>query len=521
MTAAVPAAFEAVSINYGAIAPMLVVVGGALIGVLVEAFASRNVRYPAQVVLTLVTLVAAMVALVLWAAPNQAVTLGGSIAIDGPAIFLQGSLLLLGLLGVLAMSERFGGKSADAFTPMGASSPGSPQETAAARAGFATSEVFPLSLFAVFGMLIFVAANDLITMFVALEVLSLPLYVMTGLARRRRLLSQEASLKYFLLGAFSSAFFLFGAALLYGFSGSSDLKLIARAIGTNAVTMNGLLLPGTILVLVGVLFKVGAVPFHSWTPDAYQGAPTPVTGFMAACTKAAAFGALLRLAYVGIAGARWDWEVIVWVIAALTMIVGSFLSVTQTDIKRLLAYSSVAHAGFILVGLIAFDRSGVSAVTFYVAAYGFATIAAFGLVMLVRSGGSEATHLGQWAGLGKQSPVVAGAMAVLLLAFAGIPLTSGFTAKFAVFAAAVGHAGAAGAVLAVIGVLCSAITAFVYFRIVVLMFFSERTDDSVGVLNPSVGTSAAIGLGVLATVLLGVVPAPLLAMAADSAQFLR
>jgi NADH-quinone oxidoreductase subunit N len=519
MTAAVPAAFEAVSINYGAIAPMLVVVGGALIGVLVEAFASRNVRYPAQVVLTLVTLVAAMVVLVLWAAPNQAVTLGGSIAIDGPAIFLQGSLLLLGLLGVLAMSERFGGKSADAFTPMGASSPGSPQETAAARAGFATSEVFPLSLFAVFGMLIFVAANDLITMFVALEVLSLPLYVMTGLARRRRLLSQEASLKYFLLGAFSSAFFLFGAALLYGFSGSSDLKLIARAIGTNAVTMNGLLLPGAILVLVGVLFKVGAVPFHSWTPDAYQGAPTPVTGFMAAATKLAAFGAILRLAYVGFEASRWDWRVGVGVIAALTMIVGAVLSVTQTDMKRLLAYSSVAHAGFVLIGVLAFDVTGIAGVMFYVAAYGLSVIAAFAIIAMVRQGGSEATHLSQWAGLGRRHPVVAGVFSFLLLAFAGIPLTSGFTAKFAVFAPALKSGGTMGVVLVVIGVLASAVTAYVYFRIIVLMYFTEAPDEEVVALTPSAATTIVITVGALATLLLGVVPGLLLELAQSHSIF--
>ena len=517
--AAVPAVYTPPAIDYVAIAPMLIVFTGAVVCVLVEAFAPRRLRHTIEFAISMVSLVAALGVLLVMGPSIRTMTLGGAVVMDGPAVIMQTIIVLLGGLSLVIMVERFRGRVADAFTPSGASIPGSSDEAVAERLG-TTTEVFPLALFAIGGMMIFPASGDLLTMFVALEVLSMPLYVLTALARRRRLLSQEAALKYFLLGSFSSAFFLFGAALLYGFAGSVNLGTIAAALPV-VNGKEGLLAAGTFMLLVGLLFKVGAVPFHSWTPDVYQGAPTPVTGFMAACTKAAAFGALLRLAYVGIAGARWDWEVIVWVIAALTMIVGSFLSVTQTDIKRLLAYSSVAHAGFILVGLIAFDRSGVSAVTFYVAAYGFATIAAFGLVMLVRSGGSEATHLGQWAGLGKQSPVVAGAMAVLLLAFAGIPLTSGFTAKFAVFAAAVGHAGAAGAVLAVIGVLCSAITAFVYFRIVVLMFFSERTDDSVGVLSPSVGTSAAIGLGVLATVLLGVVPAPLLAMAADSAQFLR
>ena len=333
--------------------------------------------------------------------------------------------------------------------------PGSNQEDVATRAGYATSEVFPLTLFAVLGMMVFLTANDLITMFVGLEVLSLPLYVMTGLARRRRLLSQEAALKYFLLGAFSSAFFLFGAALLYGYAGSSDLRAIAAAISTAPGDLDGLLVPGVVLLLVGLLFKVGAVPFHSWTPDAYQGAPTPVTGFMAACTKLAAFGVILRVAFVGVGADRWDWQGGVYVIAVLTMVVGAVLSVTQTDVKRLLAYSSIAHAGFILVGVLAFSQAAIGGVMFYLVAYGFATVAAFGLVAMVRQGGSEASHLSQWAGLGRNHPVFAATFSFLLLAFAGIPLTSGFTAKYAAFAPAVA-AGAGGAVLVVIAVLASA-----------------------------------------------------------------
>ena len=230
---------------------------------------------------------------------------------------------------------------------------------------------------------------------------------MTGLARRRRLLSQEAALKYFLLGAFSSAFFLFGAALLYGYAGSSDLQTIASTISTANGDLEGLLLPGVVLLLVGLLFKVGAVPFHSWTPDAYQGAPSPVTGFMAACTKLAAFGAILRLAYVGVDASRRDWRLGVAAIAVLTMVVGAVLSVTQTDIKRLLAYSSVAHAGFILVGVLAFSEAAIGGVMFYLVAYGFATVAAFGIIAMVRQGGSEASHLSQWAGLGRNHPVFA------------------------------------------------------------------------------------------------------------------
>ncbi len=531
MPAAVPAAlqtaFETPNLDYAALSPMIIVATGALFGVLVEAFVARAVRTTVQVALAVVTLLAAGVALFAWAMPNRSLTagttLGTSMAIDGPALFMQATLLLFGVLGILAMSERFGGASADAFTPMGAASPGSPQEDAATKVGYVTSEVYPLTLFAVFGMLIFVASNDLITMFVALEMLSLPLYILTGLARRRRLLSQEASLKYFLLGAFSSAFFLFGAALLYGVAGSTDLRLISRSIIASSADMGSLLLVGAAFTIIGLLFKVGAVPFHSWTPDTYQGAPTPVTGFMAAATKLAAFGAILRLTYVGLEASRWDWRDGVALVAALTMIVGAVLSVRQSDIKRLLAYSSIAHAGFVLVGVLAFDTTGLSGVMFYLVCYGLATIAAFAVVAMIRQSGSEATNLTQWAGLGKRHPLVAGIFGLFLLAFAGIPLTSGFTAKFAVFAPAVAHGGTMGVVLVVIGVLASAVTAYVYFRILVLMYFEDPAvagEDEVVALQPSVASTVVITVGVLSTILLGVAPGLLLQIAHNSARFL-
>ena len=508
--------FVATKVNYGAVLPMLIIFGAAMVGVLVEAFTPRASRYRTQVGVALVGLVAALVA-VGYGVGHQGSTLAGAVVIDGPALFLQGTILGLSILSMLAIAERFNGIGADAFTAQGASAPGSAQESAAVRAGATTTEVFPLTMFTIAGMLLFTAAGDLLTMFVALEVLSLPLYILAGLASRRRLLSQEASLKYFLLGGFSSAFFLFGSALLFGYSGSMDLGVISTAIGTQS-GMDGLLVPGVLLVLVGLLFKIGAVPFHSWTPDVYQGAPTPITGFMAACTKVAAFGAILRFIYVGVAASRWDWEPALWAVAILTMVLGAVLSVTQTDIKRLLAYSSIAHAGLVLTGVLAFDKVGISAVMFYVVAYGFSTIAAFAIVSLVRDGGSEATHLSQWAGLGKNHPVVAGAFAFLLLAFAGIPLTSGFTAKFAVFSAAIGHGATP---LAVIGVLSSAIAAFVYVRVVVLMYFSEPAGDSVRVVAPSILTTGAVTIGVVATLVLGVVPGPLLDLAARSSLFLR
>jgi len=509
VTSLVAAPFVVSKVSYLAVAPMLIVFGAALVGVLVEAFVPRRSRYAVQVAVTLAGLVLAVAELAFVAPHHQGRTVGGAVVIDGPSLFLQGTILLLSILGVLTMAERLEEVGPDAFTPQGSTIPGSVQEAEAGRLGATGTEVG--------GMLLFPASADLLTMFIALEVLSLPLYILSGLARRRRLLSQEASLKYFLLGAFSSAFFLFGAALLFGYSGSADLSVIASAIGSRS-GMDGLLLPGLLLVAIGLLFKVGAVPFHMWIPDVYQGAPTPVTGFMAACTKIAAFGAILRFVYIGAAGSRWDWEPALWAVAILTMVVGSVLLVTQTDVKRLLAYSSIAHAGFILTGLLALDRVGVSATMFYLVAYGFTTIAAFAVVSLVRERGSEATNLSQWAGLAKRSPLLAAVFAFLLLAFAGIPLTSGFTAKFAVFTAAVAHGGT---VLAVIGVLASAVTAYVYFRVIVLMYFSEPDGDGTRVVTPSIVTTLALSIGVLVTLLLGVVPASVLDLASRSSLFLR
>ncbi len=512
MSTVLPLAFEAPEINYWALSPMIVLLAGAFLGVLVEAFVARPRRHVIQVTLALVTVVLSFAALVLKAGDEAGITVGGTVVVDGTTRFFQGALLVMGVLGLLVMADRLGGETADAFTPMGAASPGSNLEAQAARKGWSTTEVVPLTVFALAGMLLFPAANDLLTMFVALEVLSLPLYLMSGLARRRRLLSQEAALKYFLLGAFSSGFFLFGAALLYGYAGSIHLSDIAAATASANGNFEGLLLPGVAMVIVGLLFKVGAVPFHSWTPDVYQGAPSPVTGFMAAATKAAAFGALVRLLYVGLETTRWEWRMGVFVIAALTMVVGAVLSVVQTDIKRLLAYSAISHAGFILVALVAFDVSAITGILFYVVAYGISTIAVFAIVHLVRERGAEATHLSQWAGLGRRHPWMAASFSLLMLAFAGIPLPSGFPSKVAAFMPALEHGGLAGTVLVVIGVLASAVTAFVYVRLIVLIFFTEPAGDVV-VADAATMSLVVITVGVVVTIALGVYPGPLLELA--------
>jgi NADH-quinone oxidoreductase subunit N len=498
------------TVDYEAIGPVLVVLGMACISVLVEAFVPRSARWSAQVALSLLTLGAAGATLGVHLysfsrGTGTVVTLAGTVAVDGPALFLWGTLLALGLGAVLLIADRTV-EPGGAFTADAAVRPGTAADRAQAvgtsTATVMQTEVFPLFLFSLGGMMVFTAANDLLTMFIALEVLSLPLYLMCGLARRRRLLSQEAAVKYFLLGAFASAFFLYGVALLYGYAGSVTLSAIAEAsVGTDR--SDALLLGGLALLVIGLLFKGSVGPFHAWTPDVYQGAPTPVTAFMAACTKVAAFGGILRVLTVAFESTRWEWRGLLWGVAIVSMVIGAVLGLTQTDIKRMIAYSSVAHAGFLLVGAIALTEAGLSGTMFYLLAYGFTTLAAFGVVTLVRDGNGEATHLSQWAGLAKRSPLTAAVFAFLLFALAGIPLTSGFTGKFAVFSAAVADGMAP---LVVVALVASAVAAFFYLRVVVLMYFSEPAADGPTVSVPGAFTTAAITLGVVITLLLGVLP---------------
>ena len=504
------------AIDYAALSPMLILFGAAAVGILVEAFAGRTRRYPLQLGLSFVALAAALV-MVIREAGVRTLTADAAVAVDGPALFLEGTLVVLGIVALLLVAER-SLEPGGAFVASAAVTVGTSADREQVRRPDAGTEVYPLLLFALAGMMLFVSANDLLTMFVALEVFSLPLYLMCALARRRRLLSQEAAMKYFLLGAFASAFFLFGIAMLYGYAGQIQFRAINAAIeaGTGSAV---LLWSGLALVAVGLLFKAGAVPFHVWIPDVYQGAPTPVTAFMAACTKTAAFGGLLRVLYVAFGAAVWDYRAVIGTIAVLTMLVGAILAVTQTDIKRLLAYSSIANAGYLLVGLLAVPRAeGISATLFYLVAYGFTVLAAFAVVTLVRDADGEATHLSRWAGLARRSPLFAALFTFLLLAFAGIPLTSGFTSKFAVFAAA---QGAGQTWLLIVGVLSSMILAFPYLRVVVMMWLSEPGENTPTVSLPGTLTSAALAIGALATLLLGVAPTAVLDLTSQVAQFVR
>jgi NADH-quinone oxidoreductase subunit N len=519
VTAAVPGAIPAPSIEYSQLAPMLVVFGAAVVGVLVEAFAPRELRRAIHLLVTFGALVAAFVWTCVIAASSTIFAHGsaghsaaeGAVAVDRPTLFIQGTILVLAAVAVLLIADD--SVDVSSFAGQAAAVPGSTEEREGLLRGLVHTEIYPLTLFAVGGMLLFPAANDLLTMFVALEVLSLPLYLLCGLARRRRLLSHEAAMKYFLLGSFSSAFFLFGIAMLYGFSGSVSLATIATTVssGTGSDT---LLYAGIALTGLGLLFKIGAVPFHAWKPDVYQGAPTPITALMASCTVVSAFGALLRVFYVAFGTLSWDWRPAMWTIAILTMVIGAVIAITQTDVKRLLAYSSIAHAGFILTAVVSSSVDGLSSSLFYLSTYGLTTVGAFAVITLVRDKGGEADHLSRWAGLGKRSPVVAGIFALFLLSFAGIPLTSGFVGKFAVFQAAIAGGDLA---LVVVGVISSAIAAFFYARVIVLMFFSDPVPDGPVVAVPSVFTGIAVGVGALSAVVLGVFPEPVLSLANHAA----
>ena len=497
------------SLIYSLIAPMLIVLGGALIGVLVEAFLGRAHRAAVQITISIGTLLLALQQL--WQIRNLSSTTAAvnSVTIDKAGIFLQATVVVLALVAVLLIADQ------DNFVAQASAVPGSNEEKNSLQENSQQTEIFPLFLFAVAGMMLFPVASDLITLFVALEVFSLPLYLLAGLSRRRRLLSQESALKYFLLGAYSSAFFLFGAAFLYGYSGTISLSGISAAAGS---ANNIFLLIGMVFVSVGLLFKIGAVPFHSWTPDVYQGAPTPITGFMAAATKVAAFGALLRIFYIGFAEEQTLWRPLITVIAIITMLFGSLVAIAQRDVKRMLAYSSIAHAGFLLSGVVALNKDGLAASLFYLFAYGLTTIAAFGLITLVRDSSGEVTDLNRWTGLGKKSPLVAAAFSFILLSFAGIPLTSGFIGKFAIFSAAYKSGNIS---LVVVGVLSSAIPAFFYIRVIIMMFFTDPVNDSVSVVIPSVKSRISIIAATVISIILGLMPSLLLNAATTYANFIK
>ncbi len=374
------------------------------------------------------------------------------------------------------------------------------------RNGVESGEYYALVLFSTSGMLLLTSASDLIVVFLAIELMSLSLYVLSGLFKRRRQ-AGEASMKYFLLGAFASAFLLYGIALLYGATGTTSIDRIAAAAA--AAPHDTLLIAGLGLLLVGFGFKISSAPFHMWAPDVYEGAPTSVTALIATGSKAAVFAVLVRLLLSGVRAVQADWTAVLWVLAALTMTLGNVVAIAQSNLKRMLAYSSIAHVGYMLVGLAAGGAAGAGAVLFYLLAYTFTTAGTFGVITVCVRAGEEAVDVRDYAGLGRRHPVLAFALALLLLSLVGIPPLAGFVGKFYLFGAAV----RAGFVwLAVLGVLNSAIAAYYYLRVIVTMYMQEPDEQSASVA-PSFAGGLALTIAVIGVVLLGLMPAPFVDLA--------
>ncbi len=372
-------------------------------------------------------------------------------------------------------------------------------------------ELHVLLLMAGTGGVIMAFSNDLLVFFLGLETLSMAVYVLAAM-HRRRLESQEAGMKYFVLGAFSSTFLLYGIALVYGATGSTNLSEIQQFLQSQFLIDDGLLLGGIALMMVGLAFKVGAAPFHTWTPDVYQGAPTPVVAFMASGVKAAGFAGLLRILSVGFQPVVDDWGPPLEVIAALTLIIGSLSAIVQTDVKRMLAYSSISHAGFILLGVIAASDRGTSAALFYLATYAFLVVGTFGVLTVVGGKGDTDFSFDAFRGLGRRKPLLSFALMVLLLAQAGVPVTSGFFAKFEVIAAAVESERYW---VAIVAMLAAVVGAFLYIRVLISMFLQEPDDDADVVIVPRT-VGVVIAAAVFVTVLFGVAPGLLDDVAQDA-----
>jgi NADH-quinone oxidoreductase subunit N len=381
----------------------------------------------------------------------------------------------------------------------------------AERDGLPVGEYYALVLFSIVGMMMIASTNDLLIVFIALEILSLGVYVLTGIKRTSEQ-GAEASFKYFVLGAFSSAFFLYGIAFAYAVAGSTKLDELGVRVASSALDPSLMLILAMLLLMVGFAFKVSAVPFHMWTPDAYQGAPTLVTGFMSTAVKAAAFAAFARVFLSAFAPLQVEWAPVVSAIAAITMILGAVVGVAQSNVKRMLAYSSIAHGGYLLVGIVAGSAAGKAAILFYVVAYGITNLAAFGVLAALASHDRPHDDVRDFAGLGKERPGVAALLTVFLLSLGGFPPTAGFIAKWYIFNAAIQENLVS---LAIIGVLTSVVSVFFYLRIVVMMYMSEESAPG---HRPAVPAMAMAGLVVaLAAVFyLGILPGRLLAVAADS-----
>jgi NADH-quinone oxidoreductase subunit N len=469
-----------VPVALGPLAPMLVVAGTGMLVLLLDLVPPRESKTHLGA-LALAGLCAALVVSILrWGGGGRAFR--DMIVLDQHAVFFDIVIAYASALVILLSMDYL------------------------RRSGAETGEYYALVLFSTSGMLLLASAGDLIVVFLGIELMSLSLYVLAGLYRRD-LESTEASMKYFLLGAFASSFLLYGIALVYGTTGATNFDRIAAAVA--ARPHDALLLVGLGLILVGFGFKISAVPFHMWAPDVYQGAPTSVTALIATGSKAAMLAVTIRLIVSAFRPAAPDWSVLLWVLAALTMTVGNVVAIAQTNLKRMLAYSSIAHVGYMLVGLVAGGVPGASAVLFYVFAYVFTTVGTFGVITLCERDGQEAVEVADYSGLGRRSPLLALTLSLFLLSLVGIPPLAGFVGKFYVFGSAV-RAGYLW--LAVIAVLNSALAAYYYLRVIVYMYMRDP-DPAAAAYVPSFAGLLALTISLAGILLLGLAPGPFIELA--------
>jgi NADH-quinone oxidoreductase subunit N len=490
-------------IDWSAIAPALILMLGGILLLTVVSLVRGRLPGWFHAVWTISAAVAATCALVpLWQRVQDdgaESVMGGTVGLDGFSLFVTGVICISVVFAALLLEGYL--RREDLVAP----------------------EWYVLVLLSASGGVVMASANDLIVMFLGLEILSVSVYVLAAM-HSGRVSSQEAGMKYFVLGAFSSAFLLYGIAFVYGATGTTNLAGIQTFLADEVVTQNGLLLAGLAFMLVGFGFKVAGAPFHLWAPDVYQGSPTPVVAYMGAGVKAAAFAGLLRV-FVVTFGPTYaqEWEPMVYAVAVLSLLVGSFAAIVQTNVKRILAYSSIAHAGFILLGVVAASEQGTSAALFYLLAYTFMVAGSFGVASVIGRTGDGRHDLADYRGLGRSRPGLALVFAVFLLAQAGVPLTAGFLAKFYVIGAAV-EAGRYP--LAVVAMLAAVVSAFVYLRVIVAMYFEgpegapEGSEETAELSGPRVripaAASVALGLALVGVLVLGIVPGPATQLADDA-----
>lgn len=473
-----------VNSSFDAIIPVLCVMLAGLVAMLAEAFRGRNERMPIGGLAAIGLIGAAASSVLLW---NRNASGFGVVTGDNFALFVNLVLIAVALFTVIFSSQTL------------------------ERDGIPSGEYYALLLFSLVGMMLMAQATDLLVIFLALETMSIAIYVLTGI-RREQAGASEGAFKYFLLGAFASSFFLYGIAFLYGVTGSTSLERIGSIVAAQSMGDNVFLLLAAGLLLVGFGFKIAAVPFHMWSPDAYEGAPAVVTGFMSTGVKAAAMAAFARVFLTALEPLIGYWAPVLWVVAATTMVVGTVVGVAQTSLKRMLAYSSIAHGGYLLLGLLSGSDVGKSSLLFYLAAYALTNVGAFGIIALLGARERANDDLRDYAGLWHSHPLLAGLMTIFLLSLGGFPPTAGFIAKWYIFSAAVGS-GYIG--LAIIGVLSSVVSVFFYLRIVVMMYMTERDARPV---PPAVSRAALAGLvaTVAGVLYLGVLPSAVIELAAAS-----